>query len=144
MNDERNNAEIERILDSVDKGVSEVQFDEGGILTKIYRKFLLLENVDRLKWNNCLNAYSRAKQGRHPEMISIKGNTIKLLSKPSFTWRNFITAMQVLQTVKLRIVIERTDIHGTTTTIEEVIYVPTDPKDMPAEVEENESNETSS
>lgn len=125
--DQRNNAEIERILDSADKAVTEVEFDEGGILTKIYRKFLLLENVGRLKWNIYLSRYVKLKQVANPDMVSIKGNTIKLLSKPSFTWRNFITAMQVIQTKRLRIIVERTDLNGNVSTIEEVIDIPTEP-----------------
>ncbi len=119
------NQTVTRMLDDPDKCIDTIPETNGGILTRIFRKFLINGEVSRMRWSNFMDAYVRdveaGKAGVRANMVSVRGNTTKFLADDSFTWENFIKALRFLQTVKLRIIIERTDTAGRVYTVEEVI-----------------------
>lgn len=79
--------------------------------------------------------------GLRPDMVLVKGNMTKMLASDSFTWQNFIRSMRFLQTAKLRIIIERTDITGKVYTVEEVIHLNSISGESTDETEERKDND---
>lgn len=142
---ERNNAAIERMLESGDMGVSDVPVTESSVLARIYRKFLLIGGMTSMRWVQYMNDYVKRieneNRGIRPALVSEKGNTTKVLAKDEFTWKNFIKAMKFLQTKRLRIIVERTDFAGKTHVVEEVIEFRTPPSYTQADEMDKESEE---
>ena len=120
-----NNQTVTRIVDDPDKCVDEIPTTNGGILARIFRRFLIIGNVTRMRWNRYMDAYVKdvesGKAGIRSNLISVRGNTTKFLADDSFTWENFIKSMRFLQTKRLKITIEREDVLGRKQTVEEII-----------------------
>lgn len=117
--DERTD-KIGEMLESEDKQISEIQPHMRNILSRLFRKLLLMEGINKLKWNSYMQSYVRLIES-NTNKVSVHGNTTKALAKTEFTWNNFTQAIRFLQTKKLRIIIERTDFNGRVTTVEETV-----------------------
>lgn len=145
MEEGRNMRAVEEILDSEDKGITLASnsAEGGGVLTRLFRKFLLTEGVSRMRWRTYMDQYVRLvmstlTQEQKRGNLSVKGNTTKALCADKMTWKTFIRAMRFLQTRRLVIIIERTDYCNRTTVVKEEIVFKEPPTLSPEELEGNE------
>ena len=124
-NNSGNNNTVKKIINDSNKAIHEVSAKPGGILAKLFRQFLTEGNINQIRWNDLMNSYvkqvERGEAGSRANLTSVRGNTTKFLSKPSFTWTNFINALKFLQTKKLTITVTREDWHGRTYQVSETI-----------------------
>lgn len=127
---------VDEMITIPDKGIHSLPNTAGAVLAKVFRRFLIEGRVNKLRWADYMDSFvklaSRGMLDMRADMISVRGNTTKILSKPEFTWKVFLKAMKFLQTKRLVITITRTDWVGNTTVVEEVINfkTPTDYKEL--------------
>lgn len=134
--DERTD-KIGEMLESEDKQMSSIPPRMENVLSRLFRRILMMERMNKLMWNSYMQSYVRMVEN-NTKKVSVHGNTAKALAKTDFTWNNFTQAIRFLQTKKLRIIIERTDFQGRVTTVEETVEF----NKPPVYSEEDENKET--
>lgn len=143
MNEPHNNSTVDAMLSEPGKGVDRIPRTPGGTLARLFRKFLVISNVSGMMWNRLMDDYvNMVKETRtdgKPGLISVKGNTTKVLSKKEMTIKNFIDGLRFLQSESVRIIVIRKDFRGREYTAEETIYL-----DNPEAIQRDYINETES
>lgn len=145
MEERHNLRQIDEMLATEDKGVSTTSrsAEGGGVLARLYRKFLLTENITAMQWRTYMDHYVKSveqSQGAWRQgNFSIKGNMTKALSKDELTWKTFIRAMRFLKTKRLVITVERTDSMGRTHVVKEEMYF--NPRHDPTPIENDKEDE---
>lgn len=123
-----NNTKVEQILRDQNKGVEEIPPTPNGLLSRLFRKFLIEKRVNLPQWHSLLNdfvqnVYAGRIVGRRPNLVSLRGNTVKTLSKTEMTFNNFFDGLKFLGFKRIKIVVIGIDKNGREYVVDEDVVL---------------------
>lgn len=109
MSDDKNRYEIERILTSPDRGITETR-GIGGILARLWRQILADINIGPSRFEMLLTDFINSAKRRVPDnrvsKLFTRGNLRRELERPTMTFKVFMKGIKMLKVSKIRIAVE--------------------------------------